>query len=42
MNTKKILKEYKGYSADFYECVKEKAKEMEINTAITLCERLYG
>ncbi len=42
MIMEKILNEYKGYTVDFYECVKEKAKEMEINTAITLCERLYG
>jgi hypothetical protein len=37
-----LLDEYKGYSADFYECVKEKSKFMSMTASIMLCERLYG
>jgi hypothetical protein len=42
MNIEEFLDEYKGYSADFYECVKEKSKFMSKIASVMLCEKLYG
>ncbi len=37
-----LLEKYKGYTPDFYFCVLEKIKEMHLETAVAICERLYG
>ncbi len=42
MSVEKLLDEYKGYSVDFYECVKQKSKFMSMTASVMLCERLYG
>jgi hypothetical protein len=42
MTYEDLLKEYKGYTGDFYLCVEEKAKELDFDSAVVLCERLYG
>ncbi len=42
MSVEELLDEYKGYSVDFYECVKEKSKIMSKIASIMLCEKLYG
>ncbi len=43
---RKYLERYKGYTPDFYMCVyqymTENEQEINIETAIAMCERMYG
>jgi hypothetical protein len=42
----KYLERYKGYTPDFYMCVyqymQEHKEETDIETAVAICERMYG
>ncbi len=37
-----LFENYQGYTPDFYMCVQEKKDEAGLDTAIMMCEALYG
>ncbi len=39
---RKYLEKFKGYTPDFYLCVYQKVQETDMETAVAICEAMYG